>query len=128
MSNIPKLRCPCCGMLVYLRNMTRRHAIDSYVNTIGGKTKDGKPVCRYQKIVTEGLVSYWIKRLQIVLHQLEAIEAGTRQFIVLPLAMSNVSVSQVYGTNQAKLIVKIKPTSLVVSTKANRLVLKQEVD
>ncbi len=116
MSEIPRVRCPCCGMLVYLRNLKRRHSVDSYVHVFGGKQADGKPVCYYQRIETPGLVSYWIRRLETVLLQLRAIELGTRQKIVIPDSIAKMTVSEVYGSNIGKLIVK--------GNKATRLVAK----
>lgn len=114
-------------MLVYLRNLKRRHSVDSFVHIFGGKQSNGKPVCRYERLATKGLVSYWIVRLEAVLDQLKAIEKGARHVVVIPQAIADMSVSEVYGVDIGQLITKrnANKDKLVIKSSIGKVIAKE---
>lgn len=68
MKKYPKLRCPVCGMVVWLRNLLKIHPVDTFEYTFGiGK---GKILVKKAK-VSGDIYDYWIKRLKEVISYLE---------------------------------------------------------
>jgi len=64
----PKLRCPVCGMIVWLNNLVGNHRIESFVYHFGigrGKIKIEKPPMQVD------LIDFWIQRLEGVIDWLK---------------------------------------------------------
>ena len=72
----PKLRCPVCGMVVFLRNVQRgkMHNIDTFVVDFGGRGH-----CVYSKDVADmKILDFWIQRLEEVLDWLDILKGEVR--------------------------------------------------
>lgn len=66
MTKFPRLRCPVCGLLPWLRNLKRFHSLDAYVQDFGGRGH-----CVYEREEVPNLRGFWIKRLKEVIEWLE---------------------------------------------------------
>ena len=71
MKKYPKLRCPVCGMCVWLRNLVGFHKLTSWIVTFGY----GRGKIHYaEQDMPEGLVDYWIRRLEEVISYLKSLK------------------------------------------------------
>ena len=66
MGKLPKIRCPVCGMRVWLRNLNRRHKIESWIVHF---VKGFRGRIEYKKAETKGasLYDFWINHLEEVI-------------------------------------------------------------
>ena len=72
----PKLRCPVCGMVVFLRNVQRgkMHNIDTFVVDFRGRGH-----CVYSKDVADmKILDFWIQLLEEVLDWLDILKGEVR--------------------------------------------------
>jgi len=67
-TSYPKLRCPICGMVVWLRNLDRIHELDSFIVTYGGRANIDFAKQEYDP----NLVHFWIATLESTLEHLKA--------------------------------------------------------
>lgn len=69
MAKIPRVRCPVCGHLVFLRNVApgRRHKIQAVVHYIYSRGR-GKIRHKYvEEPLPDGLIDFWLRRLEEVI-------------------------------------------------------------
>jgi len=123
MKKYPKLRCPVCGMVVWLRNLVGFHPVDAFEYTFGiGK---GKILVKHSQ-VSGDLIGYWIQRLKEVIVYLESEREKMTKVskVEIPLKkFSVVSETSVLPMMELKLnstpstILNVPKPSLVISTK-----------
>jgi len=71
MKKYPKVRCPVCGMCVWLRNLVSFHKLTTWVVTFGF----GRGKIHYEEQETPvGLEDYWIRRLEEVIKYLQSLK------------------------------------------------------
>ena len=129
MKILPKLRCPVCGMIVWLRNLLGFHHPDAYKYTFG----IGRGKIKVEKSPIQGdIYSYWIRRLKEVIEYLEnerqkihpTVEIPVKPTLEIPVKPSwNVSEISVLPQTELKLkstpsvILNVPRQSLSISTK-----------
>jgi len=71
MKKLPKLRCPICGKLSFFPNFAKFHKLEAFILKIQGlgRGKGFKNV--YERQIPEGLIQFWINRLEEVLKYLK---------------------------------------------------------
>ena len=82
----PKLRCPVCGMTVWLNNLVGNHRVETFVYHFGigrGKIKIEKPP------VQEDLFDFWIQRLEGVIDWLKEQKIQKKQKNLLIYQINN---------------------------------------
>ncbi len=76
MAKIPRIRCPVCGHLVFLRNVMRgvRHKLQvmfHYITSLGrGKIRH----MYVEEPLPDGMIDFWIRRLKEVIVYLESLK------------------------------------------------------
>jgi len=66
MGKNPKIRCPVCGMVVWLRNIDRHHIIESFVvHYVKGYR--GKIIFEKAETTGDSLYDFWINKLEGVI-------------------------------------------------------------
>lgn len=120
MTKIPRLRCPVCGMVAYLRNLERNHRLDSFLVHYGGRGN-----IKWETVIPEGdnLIDFWINRLEYVITWLKNLRKSSLSLTIIPnLTLSGASVPSVLIQRQARLRSSSQETS--VTLKASKVSLK----
>ena len=81
MKPIPRVRCPVCGHMVFLRNVAPGlfHKLGAYIHTVtsGGR---GKIKNHYvEQPLPEGFEDFWIRRLESVIAWLKKLKQNQKQ-------------------------------------------------
>jgi len=80
MRKVPKVRCPVCGHIVFLRNVMPglRHRLEAVVVKIKGLGRGKGFQNLYEYEVPHGLEDFWIRRLKDVILWLESQKEKSR--------------------------------------------------
>jgi hypothetical protein len=121
MKKYPKLRCPVCGMVVWLRNLLKIHPVDTFEYTFG----IGKGKISVKKAKVKGdIYDYWINRLKEVIKYLEKEKNKRTLQVEIPIKKSSVvlatSVSpkmELKLKSMPSVTLNVPKPSLVISTK-----------
>jgi len=114
MAEIPRIRCPVCGHLVFLRNVIPglRHKVQAMVQHITSKGR-GKIRHRYvEQDLPEGLIDFWIRRLEEVIKYLQK--------------QKGISPSLLMEANQPVLQSQVSPASVRFASPMTDLSLKSQ--
>mgnify|MGYP005805753441 CR=1 FL=1 len=100
----PRLRCPVCGMVVFLRNIDhgKIHDLDAFIYDIGGRGH----IVVTKSIPMGNIVDFWINRLEEVLDWLDQIKGKVSLRVasqLVNLKVSGVSAMSVSTQTQEKL-------------------------
>lgn len=77
MAEIPRIRCPVCGHLIFLRNVMAgvRHKVEVFVHHIHRKLKGkGFDNVYTRQPLPDGLLDFWIRRLEEVILYLKELK------------------------------------------------------
>lgn len=86
MRKIPKIRCPICGHIVFLRNVAPglHHRMETFVVKIKGLGRGKGFENKYESEVPEGLADFWIRRLEEVINWLKEQKSQKNVYLSLP--------------------------------------------
>lgn len=123
MTKYPRLRCPVCGMAVFLRNVEhgKMHSVDVLIYDMGGRGR----IKIEKQIGDMELLDFWIQRLEEVLDWLDRLKGKVNLRIASPLVNLRASGASVtYVSTQIQERLRLSSTVDRVRLTSSRALLR----